>query len=67
MKYEIIYEVECDCGKSFITKGVKNNDSDYNTGVCIGCGETYKKKKKIKRRIDALTKRIIPEDQVTIL
>lgn len=62
MKYEIIYECECDCGKSFNTIGKKDNDNDFNV-ICIN-SHTVKKKKKTKRRIHETTNKIIPDDEV---
>jgi redox-regulated HSP33 family molecular chaperone len=45
MKHEVIYEVECGCGLSRITWGIKDSDiiikQDINDIICHFCSEKY--------------------------
>ena len=69
MKYEYIYELECDCEhNAFMTYGVQKEEIevDRDFGNCMTCNLPYKKKKKIKRKIDSKTNKIIPDDKIEV-
>jgi hypothetical protein len=52
MQYETSYVVKCDCGQGFCHGGVKDNDNDFELGICPFCNKKLQKKKKIKSFVE---------------